>query len=317
MDLEEFYKIYINNSNEKGWNYIYSKKMVKKKVDKINTLREQINKEPTIDRKILDEKLKKIFGEFDIEPILKKGIERTNKGKRVERVKIIQKRQRGNFTPLHSSPLRKSILKGGLSGGPNIKGPTATLTQLEQEKVEEEEVAARVAAEEEKRQRRILREAEEKEMKEKGYWWKQVGPDDEYSNTIEKPCFDTCPKSGMLDYFRTPKCKINESGKTEPCFYSSSGGRKKRGYGRKSPKRTKRKRKRGYMGKSPKRTKSLFKKKRTKKKKRKSSKRTKRKTRRGYGGPSPKTYKKCAKFFTKKHKLTQKKALKMCKVMFG
>jgi hypothetical protein len=77
----------------------------------------------------------------------------------------------------------------------------------------------------------------------------------------------------------------------------------------------KKKRKRG--GPSPKRTNSLFKKKRTKKKKRKSSKRTKRKTRRGYGGPSPKTYKKCAKFFTKKHKITQKKALKMCKVMFG
>jgi len=307
MDLEEFYKIYIKDSKKKGWNYMYSKKMVKQKVNKINTLNQQINEDSTIDGKILlDEEIKKILGEFDTEPILKKGIERTNKGKIVERVKIIQKQQRGNFTPLHSSPLRKSILKGGLSGGPNIKGPTATLTQLEQEKVEEEEVAARVAAEEEKRQRRILREAEEKEMKEKGYWWKQVGPDDEYSNTIEKPCFDTCPKSGMLDYFRTPKCKINESGKTEPCFYSSSGGRKKRGYGGKSPKRTKKKKR-----------KSLFKKKRTKKKKRKSSKRTKRKTRRGYGGPSPKTYKKCAKFFTKKHKITQKKALKMCKVMFG
>tara|TARA_Y100001970_G_C14142579_1_gene808019 strand:+ start:271 stop:822 length:552 start_codon:yes stop_codon:yes gene_type:complete len=114
MDLEEFYKIYINNSNEKGWNYIYSKKMVKKKVDKINTLREQINKEQTIDGKILlDEEIKKIFGEFDTEPILKKGIERTNKGKIVERVKIIQKQQRGNFTPLHPSPLRKERVIGG------------------------------------------------------------------------------------------------------------------------------------------------------------------------------------------------------------
>jgi len=62
-----------------------------------------------------------------------------------------------------------------------------------------------------------------------------------------------------------------------------------------------------------KRTKSLFKKKRTKRK----GKTKKRKTRRGYAGPSPKTYKKCARFFTKKHKITQKKALNMCKVMFG
>ena len=179
MDLEQFYKIYINNSNEKGWNYIYSKKMVKKKVDKINTLHEQINKEPTIDGKILlDEEIKKILRDFDTEPILKKGIERTNKGKIVERVKIIQKQQRGNFAPLHSSPLRRE---------------------------------------------------------------------------------------------------------------RSIGGKKKRKSRRK-------------------RTKSLFKKKRTKKRRR----------RRGYGGPSPtKTYKKCVKFFTKKHKLTQKKALKMCKIMFG
>ena len=176
MDLEEFYKIYINNSNEKGWNYIYSKKMVKKKVDKINTLREQINKEPTIDGKILlDEEIKKILREFDTEPILKKGIERTNKGKIVERVKIIQKQQRGNFTPLHSSPLRRE---------------------------------------------RVI------------------------------------------------------------------GGKKKR----KSRKKRTRKRTR----------------KRTKRKKRVRVKRS-----------GKKIYKKCAKFFTKKHKLTQKKALKMCKVMFG
>ena len=117
--------------------------------------------------------------------------------KRVERIKIIRKQQLGDFTPLYPSPLRP---KGGFSGAPNIKGPTATLTQLEQEKEEHEVLAARAAAEEEERQRRMLREVEEKEMKEKGFWWKQVGPDDEYSNTIEKPCFDTCPKSGMLDY---------------------------------------------------------------------------------------------------------------------
>ena len=198
MDFDNFYKTYINDSKKKGWNYMYSKKMVKQKVDKINTLNQQINQESTFDGKLLlDNQIKNIFGEFTTEPLLKKGIEKTNKGKRVERVKIIQKQQRGDFTPLHPSPLRKSIL---------------------------------------------------------------------------------------------------------------NGGRKKRVYG----------------GPSPKRTKSLFKKKRTKKKKRKSSKRTKSlfkkkrtKKKRRYGGPSPKTYKKCAKFFTKKHKLTQKKALKMCKVMFG
>ena len=178
MDLEQFYKIYINNSNEKGWNYIYSKKMVKKKVDKINTLSEQINKEPTIDRKILlDEEIKKILRDFDTEPILKKGIERTNKGKIVERVKIIQKQQRGNFRPLHSSPLRKERAIGG------------------------------------KKKRKSL--------------------------------------------FKKKKRK------------------------------------------------SLFKKKRTKRKR----KRVKR--------FSKKTYKKCARFFTRRHKITHKKALKMCKIMFG
>ena len=105
---------------------MYSKKMVKQKVDKINTLNQQINQESTFDGKLLlDNQIKNIFGEFTTEPLLKKGIEKTNKGKRVERVKIIQKQQRGDFTPLHPSPLRKSILNGGrkkrVYGGPSPK----------------------------------------------------------------------------------------------------------------------------------------------------------------------------------------------------
>ena len=59
-------------------------------------------------------------------------------------------------------------------------------------------------------------------------------------------------------------------------------------------------------------------KKRTKKKRgRKSPKRTKKRKKKGYVRKSHKKYKKCTKFFTKRHKITQKKALKMCKMMFG
>ena len=59
-------------------------------------------------------------------------------------------------------------------------------------------------------------------------------------------------------------------------------------------------------------------KKRTKKKRgRKSPKRTKKRKKKGYVRKSHKKYKKCTKFFTKRHKVTQKKALKMCKMMFG
>ena len=100
------------------------------------------------------------------------------------------------------------------------------------------------------------------------------------------------------DIIKRPNILIKRRRPTRKKF-SNSGGKKKRGYGGKSPK----KRKRGYRRKSPKRTK------RTKRRKRK-------KKIRGKSSPS-KTYKKCAKFFTKKHKITQKKALKMCKVMFG
>ena len=52
-------------------------------------------------------------------------------------------------------------------------------------------------------------------------------------------------------------------------------------------------------------------------KKRKRNKKTKRRKRVRVKRSNKKMYRKCAKFFTKKHKLTQKKALKMCKIMFG
>ena len=53
--------------------------------------------------------------------------------------------------------------------------------------------------------------------------------------------------------------------------------------------------------------------------KRKTKRRTKRRKQRRKGKTKKinKKYKTCAKFFTKKHNLTKKKALKMCKVMFG
>ena len=61
-----------------------------------------------------------------------------------------------------------------------------------------------------------------------------------------------------------------------------------------------------------KKKKSLFKKKRTKKKRKKRTKKRRKKRTKKKG-----KYNKCVKFFTKRHRVTKKKALKLCKVMFG
>ena len=58
-------------------------------------------------------------------------------------------------------------------------------------------------------------------------------------------------------------------------------------------------------------------KKRRKSRKKRKPRKKRKKTKKKRGRKSSKKYNKCVKFFTKRHRVTKKKALKLCKMMFG
>ena len=115
INFNPYYKNYIDISKRNSWNYMYSKKIVKQKFDEINRLNNDIEKEETLDGKILlDDKIKQIKRDLNTEPKKGKGTQLTQRGKRIfQRPLILQKKRRGNFTPLDSSPVSRERAIGG------------------------------------------------------------------------------------------------------------------------------------------------------------------------------------------------------------
>ena len=115
INFNNYYKNYIDISKRNSWNYMYSKKIVKQKLDEINRLNNDIQKEETLDGKILlDDKIKEIKRDLNTEPKKGEGTQLTQRGKRIfKRPLILQKKLRGNFTPIDPSPVSRERAIGG------------------------------------------------------------------------------------------------------------------------------------------------------------------------------------------------------------
>ena len=356
INFNDYYKNYINISKRNSWNYMYSKKIVKQKLDEINRLNNDIEKEQKLDGKILlDDKIKEIKRDLNTEPKKGKGTQLTQRGKRIfKRHLILQKKQRGNFTPLHPSPLRKERVIGGKKKRKSRKkrrkrthkGGRGQKRSSQWEWVNYETFYNYLVEIDNDDSQIRSNELPEKaldwdhpdEIKYRIYdimlMHNQAWKASRYGRMPNErqrqyPLFDEYEPPRSLGKFYTfihagaPEGDTGEEGEqSEVLLYKKketieNNNRYTFIFLKNRPDQTNLRYISSIQDHGNER--ALFKipVRVGGKKKRKSRKKRTKKKRKRIKRSSKKTYKKCAKFFTKKHKLTQKKALKMCKIMFG